>query len=313
MPYSTIERRKRWEKDQKQTKMIKSDRLLVLTTNQEIWEYLNLLENSGQNIIALDIEGEFNLHCYGEHLCLVQIFDGTRDVIIDPIAHPGLTMLKELFTKRDVLKIMYDSASDAALIQHVLGVRITSILDLRPAVTLLEYSGQSLSFVLDEEFNIAPVNKKKFQRHNWMRRPIPADAIEYAMNDVRMLFQLKDRLLSKLIAENLLDRYILQNLYVQNGQIKNMHKDKHKKAKGYNKLSPNRKKLFSNLFAVRENIARAANMPPNSVFPNKMLLGLCLSGKPVLNSGNSIPGKRVPENLKKELLHNFSKILQNTH
>ncbi len=29
MPYSTIEQRKRWKKDQKETEMIKSDRLLI--------------------------------------------------------------------------------------------------------------------------------------------------------------------------------------------------------------------------------------------------------------------------------------------
>ena len=281
-----------------------------LTTNQEISEYLNALEKSGQNIIALDLEGEFNLHYYGEHLCLVQIFDGTRDVIIDPIAHPGLTMMNELFTKRNLLKIMYDASSDAALIQHLYGVRITSILDLRPAVTLLEYSGQSLSFVLEEEFSIVPVNKKKFQQHNWMRRPIPADALEYALNDVRMLFELKDRLLGKLIEKNLLDQYILQNLYVQNGEIKSMQKDKYKKAKGFNRLNAEQKKLFSNVFNARDKVAKAANMPPNSVFPNKKLMEICHTENSGISSMALAVGKKVPINLKNELLNNITKILQ---
>jgi ribonuclease D len=281
-----------------------------LSTNQEISEYLNELEKSGQNIIALDLEGEFNLHCYGEHLCLVQIFDGIQDVIIDPVAHPGLTMMNELFTKRNLLKIMYDASSDAALIQHLYGVRITSILDLRPAVSLLEYSGQSLSFVLEEEFSIVPVNKKKFQQHNWMRRPIPADALEYAMNDVRMLFELKERLFDKLIEKKLLDQYILQNLYVQNGQLKNMQKDKFKKAKGYNRLNSEQKKLFSNSFNVRDKVAKAANMPPNSVLPNKTLLEFCQSRNPEISSINYAVGKRVSISLKSELLQNFTKILQ---
>ena len=284
--------------------------ILELTTNQEISEYLNSLEKSEQNIIALDLEGEFNLHCYGEHLCLVQIFDGVRDVIIDPIAHPGLTMLQELFTKRDLLKIMYDASSDAALIQHLFGVRISSILDLRPAVSLLEYSGQSLSSVLEKEFNIVPVNKKKFQQHNWMRRPIPADAIEYAMNDVRMLFKLKERLLGKLIDRNLLDQYILQNLYIQNGQIKSMQKDKYKKAKGFNRLNAEQKRLFSNLFNAREKIAKAANMPPNSVLPNKVLMEFCQSRDSEIRLISAAAGKRVPLSLKKELLQNFTNILQ---
>ncbi|MBL7005988.1 MAG: HRDC domain-containing protein [Spirochaetia bacterium] len=281
-----------------------------LTTNQEIGEYVNELEKSGQNIIALDLEGEFNLHCYGEHLCLVQIFDGTREVIIDPIAHPELTMMNEIFTKRNLLKIMYDASSDAALIQHLFGVRIASILDLRPAVSLLEYSSQSLSFVLEKEFSITPVNKKKFQQHNWMRRPISTEAIEYAMNDVRMLFELKDRLLGKLIDKSLLDQYILQNLYVQNGEIKNMQKDKYKKAKGFNRLRTEQKKLFKALFIAREKVAKEANIPPNSVLPNKILMEFCQSRNSGASSIGSSVGKRVPVNLKNELLHDFTNILQ---
>ena len=34
--------------------------------------------------IAMDFEGEFNLHIYGEHLCLIQIFDGQEYFLIDP-------------------------------------------------------------------------------------------------------------------------------------------------------------------------------------------------------------------------------------
>ena len=34
--------------------------------------------------IAVDFECEFNLHIYGEHLCLIQIFDGLSYYLIDP-------------------------------------------------------------------------------------------------------------------------------------------------------------------------------------------------------------------------------------
>ena len=35
------------------------------------------------NKIAMDFEGEFNLHSYGERLCLIQIYDGESYFIID--------------------------------------------------------------------------------------------------------------------------------------------------------------------------------------------------------------------------------------
>jgi ribonuclease D len=33
----------------------------------------------------MDFEAEFNLHVYGEHLCLIQVFDGEEFLLIDPM------------------------------------------------------------------------------------------------------------------------------------------------------------------------------------------------------------------------------------
>ena len=45
-----------------------------------------LVPLSQKKRIAVDFEGEFNLHIYGEHLCLIQIFDGCDFYLIDPRA-----------------------------------------------------------------------------------------------------------------------------------------------------------------------------------------------------------------------------------
>ncbi len=243
-----------------------------IATNRELEQYLKSLETEGIDTIAMDLEGEFNLHCYGEHLCLVQIFDGKREIIIDPVAHPNLSMLDTLFSKRSLMKIMYDSSSDASLVQHVRGVRIMTILDLKPAVSLLEYTSQGLSSVLETEFGIRVPNKKKFQRFNWMRRPIAPDAVEYAMNDVRMLFTLKERLFEKLQRRKLMDSYILRNLYIQNGEITPLDKDRYRKAKGFSRLPSDGKQHFRQLFSIRDRWARRANLPPNTIFSNRDLL-----------------------------------------
>ena len=42
---------------------------------------------NGLERIAVDFEGEFNLHIYGEHLCLIQVYDGKSYYIIDPRAN----------------------------------------------------------------------------------------------------------------------------------------------------------------------------------------------------------------------------------
>ena len=176
-----------------------------LKSEDEITGYLRELEQERRHVIALDIEAEFNLHCYGEHLCLIQIFDLQNEIIIDPFRFKDSAPLKALFEKRDLLKIMYDAASDSCLLANVCGIRINSVLDLRPAVSLLEYEGQSLAHVLQEELGIVSPSKKRFQRYNWMKRPVEPAAIEYAMNDVRFLFTLKEALFARLSSRGLFD------------------------------------------------------------------------------------------------------------
>ena len=53
-----------------------------LDSDEKILSFISSLNPSSP--IAVDLEGEFNLHIYGEHLCLIQIFDGKDFYIIDP-------------------------------------------------------------------------------------------------------------------------------------------------------------------------------------------------------------------------------------
>ena len=249
--------------------------IIELKTEDEISGYLKEIEQGRRNVIAIDIEAEFNLHCYGEHLCLIQVFDSQNEIIIDPFRFKDSAPLKGLLEKRDLLKIMYDVASDSCLLANEYGIRINSVLDLRPAVSLLKYEGQSLAHALQAELGIVSPSKKRFQRYNWMKRPIEPAAIEYALNDVRFLFALKDRLFAKLSSHGLLDTYILHNLMLQDGGGHRNKKEKYEKAKGYNRLRKPQQNLFRALFTTRDAFARRTNKPPNYVFSNVKLLELC--------------------------------------
>ena len=246
-----------------------------LNSREAIRRYLNSLEERGQTAIALDLEGEFNLHCYGEHLCLIQIYDGRESLIVDPVRLTSPDDYREIFEKRGLMKIMYDSASDGSLLKNECGIDLKSVLDLRPAVSLLEFQKQGLSSVLEETLGLPPVNKKRFQMYNWMKRPLDPGAMEYAMGDVIHLFELKEELFRRLREKDLFDQYLLQNLMVQNGEIKSNKTDRHLKAKGYRRLKPRQQKLFKEVFELRDAWARKVNRPPDYVFRNQELLRLC--------------------------------------
>jgi ribonuclease D len=160
------------------------------------------------------------------------------------------------------------------LLKNACGIEMKSVLDLRPAVDLLKLNRQDLHSVIASELGVALNHKAKFQRCNWMKRPIDKEALEYALNDVAYLFRLKDALLKKLYASNLLDVFILKNLQVQNKDYFRDPADKHRRIKGYHALSAEEKLTFKKLFDIREKYAKKYNLPAFNIFSNDDLLDL---------------------------------------
>ena len=253
--------------------------ILELNTVGEVESYFEKLSESKIKVLAIDIECEMNLHCYGEHLCLIQIYDQKNEILIDPLKFDKKEdlnhVLKLVFESRDILKITYDVAGDASLIEKLHGVKFKSVFDLRPAVQILEYEKQSLSNILNEELSVPLIAKKKFQTYNWMKRPIEPKALEYAISDVIYLFKLKDKLMAKIIAKGLLDKYMLMNLMAQNKEyVKPRPDDIYKKRKGYSRLSGKAKERYKLVYDLREKYAQKTNKSPNLLIGNLNLLPL---------------------------------------
>lgn len=233
--------------------------------------YLEKFEDKGLHIIALDIEAESNLHAYGEKLCLTQIFDGVNRVIIDSLKIDN-DNLKRLFENPNILKVMYDAGSDLSLLKNSANIEIKSILDLRPAVELLDYDKKDLHSIIARELGIFLENKRKYQKYNWVNRPVAEDAIEYALNDVIYLLTLKDVILAKLYAKKLFEPFFLKNVQIQNKDYTRNPEDKYRKIKGYDRLKDDKKAVFRNVFDIREKYAKLHNMPPHNVINKNDLL-----------------------------------------
>lgn len=239
----------------------------------ELREYLKKFEERGLHAIALDIEAESNLHAYGEKLCLIQIFDGVDGIIIDPFGIDSDT-LRLLFENAGILKVMYDAGSDLSLLKNTAGIEIKSILDLRPAVELLDYDRKDLHSVIASELGIFLEKKRAYQKYNWTNRPLSEQAIDYALNDVIHLFPLKDVILAKLYAKKLLELFILKNLQVQNRDYTRNPEDKYRKINGYNRLQDDKKDVFRKVFDIREKYAKRCNMPPHNVIHKADLISI---------------------------------------
>jgi len=246
---------------------------IKIENKAELRSYLKKFEDKELHVIALDIEAESNLHAYGEKLCLVQIFDGVNNIIIDPLKIDNDT-LKLLFENPNTLKVMYDAGSDLSVLKNTAGIEIKSILDLRPATELLNYEKKDLHSVIAFELGIFLEKKRKYQKHNWINRPLSELAIDYALNDVIHLLALKDIILAKLYTKKLLEPFLLKNLQVQNKDYTRDPEDKYRKIRGYSRLRNGKKIVFRKVFDIREKYAKSYNMTPHSVIQKSDLINI---------------------------------------
>jgi len=273
-----------------------------IADNSQMTAYLQRLRDRDVREIALDIEGEFNLHVYGERFCLLQLYDGHEEVVVDPQTTSG-NLMKELLENRNILKITYDSASDRVLLAKTHQILMNSILDLRPAVELLEFEKADLKSVLEASIGVnEPGNKKQFQQYDWTRRPINADAIEYALQDVRFLFPLKDYLLRRLFETGKLETYILENTKRQDHAPDVDRKPGVFRSGRHRKLNRDQQREFERIYDIRDRHARELDLPPNTVIANNDLFAL-VTGEITLASvrGNRrMPDARL-EAIKREI------------
>lgn len=276
-----------------------------LDTDTKLTNYFDSIITRGIERVAVDLEGEFNLHCYGEHLCLVQIFDGEEYALIDPFK-VKITLVRDFFENPDISKIMYDCSGDRTLLFRKYGIAVNNIEDLLPASELLDLEKRNLSFVLTKFLSIEPKAKKKFQQYNWMRRPIQAEALEYALDDVKYLFDLRLELLKEVTALNLLDEYEERNQFVQNREILLNPIPGVLKKNRFKKMPRECQVLFKKLFECREGYAEQLNLPPNTVVLNENLFSLS-QGDMRLNQLHF--NGRVPSSSREKIMRDFTDIM----
>jgi ribonuclease D len=265
-----------------------------IQNNERFRAFLNDFEEKQFYLAAVDIEAENNRHAYGETLCLIQVFDGTKRTIIDTLKINS-DLIKVFFENRNILKLMYDAGSDLSLLKNAYNIEIKSILDLRPAVELLDYEKQDLHSVIGIELGLILENKSKFQKQDWTIRPILKEAIEYALDDVEHLIDLKESILKKLYEKHLLDLFWLKNLKVQNKDYTRDPLDKYLKVSGYEYLEKNEKELFRKIFDIREEYAKKNNIPPSWVITKADLLN-------VTRDLNCIKAIRLPMKMRARLI-----------
>ena len=68
----------------------------LIQTDAQLAHTIEGLRDARVKRLAIDVEGENNLHRYGIHVALIQLFDGARGYIVDPLSLQDTNTLKPL-------------------------------------------------------------------------------------------------------------------------------------------------------------------------------------------------------------------------
>ena len=119
----------------------------LLSTDSDVRKFAGYLEDHSISVLAIDFEGEFNLHVYGEKLCLIQIFDGTSYFVVDPF-RIGSNAFADLLENRKIVKLFYDAVSDSMLVYKQYGIKMQAVYDVKVSVDLLDFEKKGLDAVI---------------------------------------------------------------------------------------------------------------------------------------------------------------------
>jgi ribonuclease D len=240
-----------------------------ITTTAELAMYRKGLSENQVPKIAMDFEAEFNLHVYGEHLCLIQVYDGTDFILIDPLKIDR-DELKAFLEMKSPVKLFFGADSDRMLVYKQYGIKIASLFDVQHLVDVLDLQKRGLDSVLSSQLGVEVVKKKKFQQYNWLRRPLDKDAQAYALGDVEYLFQLKDILLDKIKEQGLVEEMAYR---IASGQLDYDRKTIPGifKTPAYKKMNREKKEKYARLVDIREVFAKKLNVPPNTILTKQDL------------------------------------------
>ena len=245
----------------------------------------NIIERIYQeNFVAVDIESN-GLHRFKEQICLIQLAISGNVFIVDPLQISDIGPIGKLLKDEDIQKIFHSPDHDLRSFDRDWKFEVRNIFDTSIAAAFLGSEKLGLASVLSEFLQIELTKSKSLQRSDWTLRPIPKNALDYAVNDVLYLRDLRDLLLEQLMSLKR-DKWI-------NEEFKHLEKIKYApklienpflSIKGSKGLDMKPLTVLRKLYQFRENEAIRLDRPAFKVVHDNTLIEIAKNPKIDLRS-----------------------------
>ena len=223
--------------------------------------------------VGIDVEGN-GLFAYHSRLCTVQMAweeeERTKIAVIDTL-RVDVKALAPLFAAPSPIKVLHDLTFDARMLFEN-GAPLQHARDTSVAARLLGTKSTGLSAVLSTELGI--VLDKRFQQHDWSRRPLEPAHLAYLSNDVAYLLPLDRALMTKASALDVVSEIEAECAYrlLSAQSIGRDPRPAYTRVKGVQRLDPTGRAILMHLVMAREEIAENLDVPPFKVITNDILL-----------------------------------------
>ena len=249
---------------------------------------------------------------YFAKLCLVQVLApldatgaGANGEVVEGAIDPfglNLTALAAMIADPDIVKIVHSGSADLLILWQMFEMRPENVFDTQIAAAFLGYGHQIGYADMVRRFTGAQISKT-MQYTDWSARPLSAEQIEYAMDDVRYLPPIYADLTEQLQKRGRLE---WAQFEFERAEAKATRPDDDENVYLRLNLSKLKRKqiaVLRELARVRQGLARAENKPPSFVVPDLALLQMARQQPDSVADLRAIRGMPgVPEKIGNRLL-----------
>ena len=241
-----------------------------INTNEALAEYCQRLQL--KKVIALDTEF-LRVRTFYPKPGLFQLNDGDDIVLIDPCTITRWAEFKSVLVNPDIVKVFHACDEDIELLHHFLGVDTYPVFDTQIAAAFCGYDfcmgyQRLIKAMLDVDL------EKTSSRSDWMQRPLTEKQLHYAVDDVRYLLPVYEKIYRELESRDLL--HVVEEEYA--AVLKNINNNNFDNAylrvKQAWKLNSQEFSTLKALATWREETMRKKDMPRNKVAKNEALMTL---------------------------------------
>jgi ribonuclease D len=246
------------------------DEPLFVDTERGLAELCEKLR--GQPVLALDTEF-LREKTYYAQLCLLQVAAEGVIACVDPLA-VDLDPLLDIIYDPNVVKVMHSARQDMEIFFDLRGDVPRPLFDSQIAATLMGF-GEQVGYANLVQQMLEVTLDKIATRTDWSQRPLDAEQISYAADDVRYLFTLYHQQVELLNSKGRLawlqdDFDAMSDRTTYAPHPENLWK----RVKGSQKLTSPQLAVLRGLAIWREERAQASNRPRRWILKDEVMVDL---------------------------------------